>query len=262
MSLGRSSKQDCLSDLRLDQWSHGELTAEEAAAAERHIAQCARCQARRAQLVEQAQQFARRRPQLEVLLSRTEDTARSDVRARWRRWSALGALAAAAALLLVIGRDLGTFRVHTGTSPDARARTDAATRRKGGARLGFHVRRGSAVFEGQPGEVVHPGDALRFTVSSPSPTHVTVLSVDGAGIISVYHPQTPSPDRTVSGSLEPLSTAVELDEALGTETIYGVFCERPVSPTEVRAALARDPEHPLFPATCQFERFTIVKEKP
>jgi hypothetical protein len=250
MSLAKKRGEGCLSDLRLEQLGHGELAPEDADAVEKHVAGCSTCRARQQELREDAERFASAAASLETLLARTGHKPRAHAPIR-AALSVAGALAAAAALVLVLRPVIHGSETSAGP-----------TRTKGGPKLGFYVRRGSAVFEGEPGQVVFPGDALRFTVSSTAPTHVTVLSVDGAGRTSVYHPQGPPPDTALSGTNQPLSTAIELDESLGTEAIYGVFCERPVSPDELRAALAQDPRAPRFARGCQFERITLVKERP
>jgi hypothetical protein len=171
---------------------------------------------------------------------------------RWVRTSVLGSLAAAAVLLLYVG----VSRMDSDSAPTR------ATRAKGGPKLEFYVRRGGGVLAGQPGQIVHPREALRFSVSLDEPWYVAVLSVDGRGVVSVYHPQSPEPDRVGPGADQPLSTAIELDDTLGPESLFGVFCREPVAPKALRAAVARAPAAPALPRGCRFERIQITKVAP
>ncbi len=266
MTLERSRKSGCFSDLRLDQWSRGELSATDAETVAQHLESCPLCSARRLDLDRHDQAFAAEAPAFDAVLARAQaDTdlhtrhARHS-RTRWVVLSACGSLAAAAALLLPrLNPETERVATMSSTVPELRS---LGTRAKGGPKLGFFVRRGAQVFEGQPGQTLHPGDALRFTVSTPAPRHVAVLSVDAAGVVSVYHPQGGAPDATLSGVGHPLATATQLDGTLGGEILYGVFCQEPTLPEILRAAVVAAPQAPRFPEGCEFDRVSVVKERP
>ena len=85
------------------------------------------------------------------------------------------------------------------------------TRRKGGERIGFFVKRGEVVTRGQTGEHVRPGDSLRFTYTSSEPRHLAILSLDGAQHASVYFPS--------GGRAEPLPAGVRKVPTMTTSRI-------------------------------------------
>jgi len=202
----------CLSDLRIDELLAGELPADDAAAATAHVAGCARCRARRGELFADRAAFRAALPALH--------------RRRWVGTAAMAALAAAGVAILL--RDPA-----------------AATRTKGGARLGVVVVHGDAMRRGGPGERVHPGDTLSYLVTTAEPVHVAVIGRDAAGRVTTYVPF----ERVPAGREVQLSLATVLDGTLGVEQLYGVFCAEPV-------ALA-DPDR--APAGCVIDRIAIEK---
>jgi hypothetical protein len=166
-----------------------------------------------------------------------------------------GALALAAALVLFL-----TFRGGGG---------DEGTRTKGGkTKLGFYVNHGGNVRLGGPDEHVVPGDGLRFVVTTGESAFLAVLSVDGAGHVSSYYPASLH-EGTAAGAgpvaaghdvALPLSTT--LDETLGSETIYGVFCSEDFEIEPMRRALeatgGKNP--PQVGPGCTVEVLAIHKE--
>ena len=170
----------------------------------------------------------------------------------------------AAAVLLWVGRgeDVGSLE---------------QTRSKGAGHLRYYVREGKGVQEGmrgqegkhvqeragvhigQDGDVLRPGDAIRFAVTLDQPAYVAVLSVDGEGKASVYFPTKRRAQRVEAGSnvLLPLST--ELDDALGQEVIYGVFCQSPMLLEPIRSRLATEGESAI-PQGCKVETVSFSKE--
>ena len=136
---------------------------------------------------------------------------------------------------------------------------DWATRTKGGARIGFFVSSGGSVRPGRDGQAVHPGDRLRFTVSAPRPAHVAILSLDAAGVASVYYP-TGTRSRHVGVVREhALESSVELDGTLGDERIWGVFCDVPFPIEPLRAALERRRDLPALPG-CTVDTLRLLKK--
>src|SRR5204862_5881114 len=86
----------------------------------------------------------------------------------------------------------------------------AATRTKGGPRLGIVVVRGEAMRRGGPGERVHPGDTLSYVVTTTEPAYVAVVGRDAAGGVTTYVP----PERIAAGRDVQLSLATVLDGTL------------------------------------------------
>jgi hypothetical protein len=237
----RRRSEHCPSALRLDEWLAGELTPEGAAQVQAHVAGCAFCQGCQAERLETRRNFAAAAPSFAVL-------ARSARRRHWPWVAGATALAAAAALALVVGAPW-----HSGERFDDLG-AGSGTRTKGNpASLGWVVRRGARVF-------ARPGDALRFTVSAREPVFVAIFGLDSLGRLSVYHPDTEQLAEVGPGKDQPLPTAIALDATPGDERLYGVFCRgsRPLS--ELRRAIERAPDAPVFPAGCTHELRTLSKE--
>lgn len=116
---------------------------------------------------------------------------------------------------------------------------------KGAAGSAPHIllRRHGAVTIVDDGAVLHPGDALAFSVPPGRARHALVVSIDGAQRISVYSPfagETSAP-IPVGPSVAPVSLepAVILDEALGPERLWLLLSDRPLSVASLRPALER-----------------------
>jgi len=241
-ALQRNRPESCLSDLYMDQ-----LLAGEAAETERgreHLRECAACGQRFAAIEAGRKEFARNAPALAL-------PGREPARTRAWLWPAAGATTAAVAAAAI------ALFLTTGNEDDAHG-----IRRKGGERIGFFVERADTVRPGATGEVVYPGDALRFTYSSDRATHVAIFSVDGAEVVSVYFPQTPAAHRVEPGRDVALPQTTILDDTLGTETVYGLFCERALEMAPTRAAFAASPRTPPIPHGCTADRITLEKRPP
>jgi hypothetical protein len=225
----------CLSDFAFDRWLAGLCPSDEAAAAAQHVASCARCSARHAELVEEKRGWQQARPPVRRL-PRTPLALASGL-----------ALAAAALLAL---------RLTPGApAPDM-------TRSKGARAIGFYVKHAQSVRRGGTGELVAPGDALRFFYTSDRPAFIAVLSIDGAGQGSVYYPSA-APARAVAvaaGRELPLPASTVLDGVLGRETLVGLFCDAPIELEPVLQALTRDPAAPA-PLGCSLDRLAIEKRE-
>ncbi len=244
----RRPSSECLSDLALDEWLalEAEPAIEERHAA--HMAGCAYCSSRHAERKASNAAFLAIAPGLSL---RRAQPARSRA-ARPRLWWA-GGLAAAASVLLLL-----TF---TGRQPDV------GTRGKGGARLGFYVKSGDVVRQGAPGERVRPGDALRFIIPHGERRYLAVLGRDSRGVISVYFPAgdvaaRPSVEESERlGQNVALDGSVVLDDAPGSEQLFGVFCDAPVPIDPLRASLAGQ-GRPSPPAGCEMAETSIAKQAP
>ncbi len=238
----------CISDLTFDEWRAGELESSELERVEAHLVNCEACRQRHDRLRADAEDFLARYPALEARFSRPGAASVPYPKQRARRWAwASGTvIAAAAALFLVVGR------AGSG-APDRQTRT------KGGSRIGFFVSSGGSVRPGTDGQVVRPGDRLRFTVTTPRPLHVAILSLDGAGAASVYYP-TGAKSRHVGVVREQaVESSVELDATLGDERVWGVFCDAPFDVEPLRAALERQRNLPAL-SGCTSDALGLVKK--
>lgn len=242
--MAQEENAGCPSELRLDRWLAGELEGTVAASVGLHVQACARCSARRQRRERERAWFRASAPPLFVVGPAVVPKRR---RAIW--WGA-GALATAMAMLVLFV--VPARMQHAGVE---------VTRAKGQQRMSFFVRDGvsAAVREGAPGEIVHPGDRLRFAFDREAvgESYAAVLSKDARQGVDVYFP----PDGTqaarlgAADGLPPYSVA--LDVTLGTETLYAVFCPQRHPLDELRTALRA--ATPQFPADCAVERTTLEK---
>jgi hypothetical protein len=243
VELPRRTRADaCITDLAFDHWLANDLAPDARVELEQHLAGCTRCQTRKAELEAKAAAFLASAPSFKPRAAAPVVALRP--RRKVAPFVAAG-LAAAAAVLLM-------FR-----STDEALDT---TRSKGSDHFGFYIKRGEHVSEGQSGARVRPGDQLRFTYTIKQARHIAVLSLDGAGVASVYFPDAASTRELPAGRARALPDAVELDDTLGEETLFGLFCTAPLELEPIRQQLAQQRGAFEPPAACQVQRITIVKE--
>lgn len=220
----------CLSALKLDRWAAGELAPAESEDVRAHVAGCARCSAAAESL----------RPPPGAALPPLRAAAPRAARRRGA-FAALAALAAAASVALFL-------------RPEG-----ARERAKGpGGAVGMWVLHGGDARRAGPGEVVAPGDAVRFTVTAAEPAWVAVLSVDPAGRASVYFPLGARAERVAAGAEVPLPLATRLDATLGEERVVALLCDRAVELEPIRAALDAGAD-PAIPGGCEVTRWSFAK---
>jgi hypothetical protein len=226
------STQTCLSNLRLDTLMVGELDAVAARDAERHLASCARCAARRRELADVAQDLFARRPTLgRASTGRPSPVAPSLQTGRrwgWRLGAIAGAgVATVAAMLLVVARPSDGWRAKgAGVTFEA---------------FLLHPRGDVALV--LDGDRLSPGDRLRFRVTSTRPGYVAVVSVDPAGEVSSYLPPTRMLDELPAGRSVELGGSAELDGRLGRERLLAVVCSRQLETAAVLRAVPGHLEH-------------------
>ncbi|MCA1663680.1 MAG: hypothetical protein LC659_05335, partial [Myxococcales bacterium] len=100
------------------------------------------------------------------------------------------------------------------------------TRSKGSVGFGFYVKHGDDVRLADPDENVAPGDALRFFYTAPEGTRLAIVSVDPAGRASVYHPAGDQLAPVGAAHQQLLDESIVLDDSVGTEQLYALFCDR------------------------------------
>jgi Putative zinc-finger len=200
--------QACLSAFRLDRFRLGELSAEEGQEVQAHLSECARCRAAADVLASAEAEYRVSAP-----------SWRRPPRAVRRTLAFATAAAALAAALLFAFQPQGE-------------------RKKGAAvAVGMYVQHGQAVRRALPGETVVPGDSVRFSYSSREPRELAILSVDGAGVATVYFPDGPETVSVPAAEDAALPLATQLDGVLGEERVVALFCERPRALEPVREAL-------------------------
>jgi len=258
--ISRQRHPECLPDLSLDQLLSHELPPALERAAQTHLAECSSCSARHAELVAERANFAEQMPTLDALLGPRAESLGKPARPRSSRtWLNL-ALSAAAVLALGVG--LGRLlEDERGRDPIA-TRGEPDTRTKGsGVAFGFVVRRGGNTLAGDAAQVLHPGDVLRFTLSSARPVYAGVWGIDALGRPSLYQAQ-PELSLVQAGQRQALPEAVELDESLGEEHLVLVYCETAAPTLAITSALGASPEAPQLPAGCNRESLGIRKALP
>jgi hypothetical protein len=241
-----SVKEPCLSELVLDEYLAGELAAEASDHARVHLERCDHCTARRAErqadlraFLQRAPTFAEHAARVKGARGKTLLPARSAVLAA----ASLLALAAAALLIVRSPRDYDEIRG------------------KGGARIGFYVKRGEHVARGAASQAVRTGDLLRFVYSAQADTHLALFNLD-ARAATVYFPA--RTDRAASirkGTDVPLDFSVELDASPGVEHVHALFCPEPFALEPLRAEL--EAQRQLTPPqSCTHHVITLHKEAP
>jgi hypothetical protein len=225
-----AARYPCLSRLGCDRLLNGELPDELAARA--HIATCRDCEARLAEHVGEREAFAVPLPRAAVARLRRPATP-------------LAPMAMIAALAAVV---VGVFVL--------RPRPDAVTREKGRPTIGFFVEHAGAVRSGAAGEVVAPGDAIEFTASTERGGWLAIVSIDAAKKTSVYYPDASAAAPIAPGRDQVLPLSVVLDEVIGREWIYGVFCDEPFG---VDAAKRIAIDGAPLPAGCIVDSLNIEK---
>lgn len=241
----RDISTDCVSELLLDQYLLDELDDPARARCEEHFHLCQQCRER----------IAEREAGFEAFAQSVDEGRRAPLRApgtrrrtHYRFLAAAAAFAAAAILLIAF-------------LPGILAPPPPELGRKGASvKLLYWVKRAGEVWQGAPGEVLRQGDAIRFAYSTDTDHYLALLSVDGRGTISVYHPTGPFPLRVRAGRKLLLPHSIILDDAPGRETVYAVFCTERVAVASLRAALRRSKVQPRFPGSCRVASIHFEKQ--
>jgi anti-sigma factor RsiW len=232
----------CQGDLRFDALLGDELTETDRRTLLEHVARCPRCRDRLAAITCERARFLASELAMPPWLATAANPAQS-ARVPW--WSVgAGLLLAACALLIGLPRDTPTERA------------------KGGEQLSFFVKRGDRVQRGSVTEPLHPGDRLRFAYTSARARYVAIASVDAAKQTSVYFPSGARAERLEAGREVPLPSAIELDDTLGDERIFALFCDAPIELAPVRAALEANEQAPRLPSGCVTDVLMLHKESP
>jgi hypothetical protein len=245
----RAGNPECPSDFALDRFVSGELAAAQSEPIQKHTDTCQTCQTR---LTERRAGFdamdgvdpRRMLARIRTATAEAEEAPALGILGWLRRLAAPLVVATVAAAVLLIPRK----------GPD-----DAVVRTKGGFAL--HVLRFT---DGRAEETIsgarfHSHDRLRFTVDLPRDGAVGVLGVESSGSLYTAWPlEAGTPRDQKAGTRVELPGAVELDDARGQETLYGVLCPQAAQLAQCRSRGTGQP--PACPAGCETTPFTLEKE--
>lgn len=106
-------------------------------------------------------------------------------------------------------------------------RDDPEFTMKGSVVLGLYRKEGNSGVPVPPGSKLSPQDVLRFEVKAAASGFVAVLSLDGRGITTVYHPFEGAEAAAYDASQPVLPGAIELDDTLGHEDVYALYSPQP-----------------------------------
>jgi hypothetical protein len=248
-----------LSSYDLESLRLGALAPARADAARRHLQTCADCRAREQTLQGHREVFEREvLPRtLPALRALADGHSRRSRAGAWRRWLAAGfPVAAVATLALVTARrppppSPGPTAAAEPTTiappPATLAPTPTSTMPAagikgtgGGASFLAVARQGARVFPLPSAARLRPGDRIRFVVDPGPHRFLLVVSVDGAGGASVYHPF----DGRESAPVIPhrrleVPGSIVLDRAPGPERLFALYSDRPLTAGEVLPALQK-----------------------
>jgi hypothetical protein len=207
--------EGCPSDLELERALMGE-----AVPAAAHLTGCPHCAPRVEWMKQVGQCFA-----TSVFPRLREGVAEAATRPRfewpWRLTAVLVPLAAAAVLFVVYPRTPGRDYVGDKGGP-------------GSSTLEVYLGEGSQGRRIGNGERVHPGDGLRFVVSSAQPRGF-LFTVDSTGRVSRLYPNEGLRPAPLDGLLP---NGAILDDVPGPERVFAVFPTRAMEFPEVEAAVA------------------------
>ena len=78
------------------------------------------------------------------------------------------------------------------------------------------------------GETLHPGDAIRFAVSTDRPSLLTIIGIDAGQQVTPYQPAAGGAARVPAGRGQEIAGSIVLDATTGPEKIIALFCDRQV----------------------------------
>lgn len=87
---------------------------------------------------------------------------------------------------------------------------------------------------------VHPGDDLRLRVTASRAGYLAVVAIGGRSGMEtgVYYPRGPVALAIEAGEAIELPHAVQADDRVGNEHVYGLLCKDPIKIDDIVAALS------------------------
>jgi hypothetical protein len=135
-----------------------------------------------------------------------------------------------------------------------------STRTKGGFVVTVFAGRERDAVPLGTGDPIFPGDRLQVSYSAARDGHLAVLAIDGAGRVAVYFPADATTTWPASaGHRIALPASTELDDVIGEERLWIVFCDlaQPLAP--LVAAVGEHGVAAEPPAACEVQRLRFDK---
>jgi hypothetical protein len=259
-----------LSELVLDEWAAQELSTLESDRVAQHLATCEDCRERHEALERERHAFLAAAPSFHVHAARFVSSAgvRAGVRQAQAepRPSSEGQLgphrvrSAARQSALLVASSIAAMAAAAVLVVWVAGPAEQRTNIKGQPHIGWFVKRGNQVRRGQADEPVYPRDELRFVYSSDAPRYFALFNLD-ARSATVYFPPGANGARVRAGSDLALDFSVELDDQLGTERVWALFCDQSFEVEPLRAALHATRRLPEPPG-CTAELVALQKVAP
>jgi hypothetical protein len=212
----RTRPPGCITDLMFDAWFAGELPHELELPMEKHVVHCQRCRGRRAALAVERSAFLALHPSYVASPGQV-------ARKHKRTLLAFSALGTAGLLTLVV----------LAREPELEALPPAAAETE----LGFSIEHAGSSERGVRGQDVHPGDQIRFEYSIQMPAYLAIYGLDAHGSVRVYHPQSALATPVGAGRHVALTSAVRVDDVLGPEQVFALFCNAAFPVAEAQRTL-------------------------
>jgi len=173
-------------------------------------------------------------------------------RSAWPRWILAGVASGIVMLSFII--PLG--RAYLSRSSE---RSSSGAGSPGSPRIGFSIERGGKLQRAASGDVVLPGDRIRFTYSSERDAQFALLHVS-RGTAEVYFPASDSTVLVPAGRDAAVDLTIVLDNRAGADRVFGLFCEASVALEPVRAELQKDDDGRLALPGCRVDSVTLLKK--
>ena len=223
-------REDCVSELQLDQLLHEELDPGEATEVHRAIEQCRGCEARWAERQAGLAGF----PNLDVDamvakihvgLAEAENLPESSAVEHERGWLTwlFGAKWIGAAAMMT----LAVFVFMPGGEGPILEPKDTL-RAKGGSEVVIYRNRAGVVEALSDGAEAKPGDRIQFELRGLSNGYLKIVGKEASGDFYELLELESVPADEATRYLIP--QAFELDDSLGVETLYIYHCEKPLGP--------------------------------
>lgn len=146
----------------------------------------------------------------------------------------------AGAVLPVLAAALLVVQLPTGEGPSDRLKGPAGA---GSVHLDFLLLQDGEVIHGSPEVLARPGDRIQFRYEARGFEDLVLLSIDGAGTLTVFWPEAgDEPEAVEPRGEQLLEGSVILDDAPGPEAFLAVFGTDSVAEAEELAAGAWDRE--------------------